>query len=284
MLDFLPVHLKKIIKKFDINNVYELRLRKNSPLSLCVKGNFIDLDYVVSENDVADVINNCCNYSVYSYVDCIRRGFVTSSCGERIGLGGQFVYDCGEISTVKNFSSVCIRIPHSIKNSADKILRLFENEEIKNILIISPPGMGKTTTLRNISYVISDKLNKNVVIVDEKNEICSGFSCDDYGKHTDVLSGVRKNEGVSYAVKNLRPDVIITDEISSFDDYFAIYDAIYSGVNVICSLHAYDFDDFLKKRISNLYLKNAVFDYYAVISEKVGNVKNIYSYKGEKID
>lgn len=58
MLDFLPIHLKKIIKKFDINNIYELRLRKNSPLSLCVKGNFIDLDYLVSENDVADVINN----------------------------------------------------------------------------------------------------------------------------------------------------------------------------------------------------------------------------------
>ncbi len=79
MLDFLPVHIKRIIKKFDINNVYELRLRKNRPLSLCVNGDFIDLDYIVSENDVDDVINNSCNYSVYSYVDSIRKGFVTSS-------------------------------------------------------------------------------------------------------------------------------------------------------------------------------------------------------------
>lgn len=283
MFDFFPTHIKKVLKKFKIEDIYEVRLRNGSPLSINLNGVFKDLDYVVTEDDLKDSVNNCCNYSVYSFVESIRNGYVTSKNGERIGLSGQFVYEKNEIVTIKNISSLCVRVPHSIKNSAKRIIDLFK-DGIKNVLIISAPGMGKTTILRNISNITSDKLNKNVVIVDEKDEICSGFTVKDYGKHTDVLSGVKKNEGINYSIKNLRPDIIITDEISSFNDYFAIYDAVYCGVKVICSLHAYDFDDFLKKRISKLYLKNSVFDYYVVISERVGNVKNIYSYKGEKID
>lgn len=283
MLDFFPTNIKKIINKFDLNLIYEIRLRKGCPLSINIGGVFKDLNYIVTEKDLNESVNSCCNYSVYSHQENIRCGFITSKNGERMGLSGHFVYENDEIITIKNFTSLCVRIPHSIKNSAEKIVNLF-NDSIKNLLIISAPGMGKTTMLRNISSIISDKLNKNVVIVDEKNELCSGFSVGDYGIHTDVLSEVRKKDGIYYSIKNLRPDVIITDEISSFDDYLAIYDAVYCGVKVICSLHAYDFDDFLKKRISKLYLKNTVFDYYVVISERVGNVKNIYSYKGEKID
>ncbi len=284
MLDFFPSHIKKLLKKFNVNSIYEVRLRKGSPLSINLNGVFNDLNYVVTEDDLNDSFNNCCNYSVYSFAESIRHGYVTSKNGERIGLGGQFVYEKNEILTIKNFSSLCVRIPHSIKNCAEDIASLFKDGRIKNVLIISPPGMGKTTILRNISDITSDKLNKNVVIVDEKNEICAGFDFRDYGIHTDVLSGVKKSDGINYSIKNLRPDIIITDEISNFDDYLAIYDAVYCGVKVICSVHAYDFEDFTKKRIAKLYLNNLVFDYYVVISDQIGKIKDVYSYKGEKID
>lgn len=283
MLDFLPETIKNIVLKAGIYNVYEIRIRKNCKLSLNVKGIFSDYKYVATEKDISQIINSVSQYSLYSFSENVKKGYITAKNGERIGFGGQFVYDKNEIVTIKNISSLCVRIPHAVLNSGEKILELFDNG-IKNVLILSPPGMGKTTILRNISCIISDKFNKNVVMIDEKMELSSYFSNKEYGSHTDVLSNVKKSEGIYFAIKNMRPDIIITDEISDFDDYLAIYDAVFCGVKVICSIHSETFADFVKKRIGKTYLKNGVFDYYVEIGESVGNVKNIYSHKGEKID
>lgn len=283
MLDFLPENIKNIVIKAGINNVYEIRVRKNCKLSLNVNGVFFDYKYVATEKDIAQIINSVSQFSLYSFSENVKNGYITAKNGERIGFGGQFVYDKNGIVTIKNISFLCIRIPHAVLKCGEKIIELFNNG-VKNVLILSPPGMGKTTMLRNISCIISDKFNKNVVIIDEKMELSSNFSNKEYGSHTDVLSNVKKSDGIFFAIKNMRPDVIITDEISDFDDYLAIYDAVFCGVKVICSIHSETFGDFAKKRIGNTYLKNGVFDYYVEIGESVGNVKNIYSHKGEKID
>lgn len=283
MLDFLPETIKNIVNKKGINNVYEIRIRKNCKISLNVNGTFTDCKYIARENDISQIINSVCQFSLYSFSENVKNGYITAKNGERIGFGGQFVYDKNGIVTIKNVSSLCVRIPHAVLNCGEKIIELFISG-VKNVLILSPPGMGKTTLLRNIACIISDKFNKNVVMIDEKTELSGYFSHKEYGSHTDVLSNVKKSDGIFFAIKNMRPDVIVTDEISDFDDYLAIYDAVFCGVKVICSIHSETFSDFAKKRIGKTYLKNEVFDYYVEIGKSVGKVKNIYSHKGEKID
>jgi len=167
----------------------EIRLRIHKPVTLLMEGRELFLDdtgcftdnwelaYRTDREELEMLLNHICHYSLYAYEDEIRQGFITVSGGHRVGLVGQVVMEKeGSIRTIKHISCVNIRIAHQLRGVADRVLPyLYERGELKSTLIISPPGCGKTTMLRDLIRQLSDGntygAGRNVGVVDERSEI-----------------------------------------------------------------------------------------------------------------
>jgi stage III sporulation protein AA len=160
---------------------------------------------------------------------------------------------------------------------------MISDRKIKNTLIISPPGCGKTTYLRDISRKLCELSDViNVLIIDERFEIASqygGARLLNVGKYVDVLSGCDKTYGFREGVRTLRPDVIITDELVSEDDVKACNNAIMSGITVVASAHAQDINDLKNKAIFKELFSSGCFDRYIVLSANngPGTVECVYN-------
>ena len=160
---------------------------------------------------------------------------------------------------------------------------LCDSNKVKNTLIISPPGAGKTTFLRDFAYQISKHINNlNILVVDERNEISGTTDIDEgivLGDSVDVYTNCTKSYAFSNGIRSMKPDVIITDEINLHQDLNAIQSAITSGVCVVASIHAKDINDLNLKSEFNDIIKNKMFQRFVVLSEKSGpgTVEGVYN-------
>ena len=212
--------------------------------------------------------------SFYAYNNQIKQGFITTDSGIRIGLCGRVVYEKDDISTIKDISSLNIRIAHAVKGCSDKILNLiFKNGQIKNTLIVSPPGAGKTTFVRDLALLLSnEKRINNILIVDERYEIAGNGNSKDLfdGDYVDIISGCQKHFAFHEAIKSMNPSVIIADEISNKEDYDEILEAARCGVSVIATAHAGGIDDLKRRNSLKKILDEKIFERIVVLSKRLG--------------
>jgi len=265
--------INAILGRLNYEKLYEVRLRSSRPVSLNYGGKFYFLTEcglsvdpekaMVCENTlVNEVVVRATDYSLYAVNDQLRAGFLTIRGGVRVGIAGEIVRDGDEVRTVKNFTSVNIRIPHEVKGAADKPYRLCCQNEIHNTLIVSPPGAGKTTVLRDLARQLGNRIPAlNVLLVDERNELAAGYlgaAQLDVGLHTDIIANSAKAYAFTAGIRALAPDIIITDELSGAGDTAAVEYAAASGVKIFASAHAADhleigvkpgFESLIKKRI-----------------------------------
>ncbi len=244
MLEFLPIPVREALKHINANLLYEIRLRANRSVKINYQGEYVYLGTsgIVKRQEqslktTVKEVENCVfaasGYSVYSVSEQMKECFLTTEEGVRLGLAGTLVRENGKTVALRDVTSVCIRIPHPIENCADMIFDLCQREKIHNCILLSAPGYGKTTILRELSRLISENYpEKNLLIVDERGEI-SSF---DAGDGCDILKFAHKKEAFSFGLRALRPDVIITDELQE-EDYPAIKKAIDAGLKVVASAH-----------------------------------------------
>lgn len=260
MLDFLPENLKNIICG-QFHTLYEVRIRVDKPIEIVgKKGNGIEkiqINYQVSKNDLCNIILKLSNFSIFSIEESLKNGYVTSSNGERVGVCGDVVIKNGEVITIKNFTSVCIRFPNDIKGCSNEYYNNLNRA--KNCLVVSPPFHGKTTFIRDLARAYSDKFNLNVLYLDERDELSAGGKFY-LGKHVDVLRYTNKDFGFKNGVRAYNPDVIVCDEIMSLSDCKGVRFALNSGVKVIASAHADTLKNLLKKQEIYEILKDNLFE------------------------
>lgn len=292
--NILPTEIAMAISKLDFKGLQELRLRADKPVTICYFNKYYFLNkngqcsnlkqaFITSSDDLEDIVFRASNFSLYAVNEEIQKGFITLNNGIRIGLVGQVVMENKKVITLKNFSALNFRFPHEIKGASDKIIdKLIENNEFLNTLVLSSPGVGKTTLIRDIIRQISGiKLVKNVLIVDERNEI-SGFNngknCLDIGIFSDVLVGGEKSYAFSNGIRSMSPDIIVTDEIGTKQDYDCLNYASTCGVNVLATIHAKNINQLLKKVDFMPLLSNQIFKRYVVLSNKKGKgtIENLY--------
>ena len=277
MLEFLPEQFYRAIQKININDLYEIRMRANCPTKVRVLGDYRYLTayglssketegLVASYSDIEETVLAAGKYSVYSVEEQLKQGFLTAESGERLGIAGRFIYTNGQPAAVRDYSSLCIRVPHSVVGCSDAIYEQCLQEEMVNLLLVSPPGQGKTTILRDLSRNISDRMDKNVLVCDERGEIAAS----EVGKSTDIYSFIHKNDGMEMGVRVMRPDVIITDEVS-VKEVPAIYRAIHSGVKIIASFHAKETSE-IPTELREIFRKIVILD-----SQTIGKIKEIIS-------
>ena len=282
MLEFLPQNVKNGLRRLNVERVYEIRLRADKPTTVNYAGQYRYLgEYGLTErvenavrcdmDEIANCVFRAGQYSVYSVEDQIRRGYITALQGERIGLAGEYVLEKGQPLALRNFSSLCIRVPHEIIGCGMEIYGRCMRDQVRNVLIVSPPGLGKTTILRDLSRILSEKTKSNVLICDERGEISAGNT----GETCDVLKFVDKSTAFEAGIRAMRPDIMITDELSS-TDCAAIEKAIAAGIKVVASAH------FSKmSHIKSPFL--GLFERYVVLDEReIGKIKGVYDEEGRE--
>ena len=263
ILKCLPTQLAKLILEHNIQKLEEIRIRANKPVILKLGQVEIVLSYTITTNEIIGILQNICNNSIYTYQNQICNGFITLPGGNRVGIAGNVVIKDGQVSNISYIYSLNFRISHQINGASDNILKYVldtENNTIFNTLIVSPPGAGKTTMIRDLAKRISNGINEinfrglDVSIIDERGEIAAmtkGITFNDVGIRTDVLDNVPKSIGIRMAVRSMAPKVIIADEIGNKDDVNIINYAICSGVKCIFTAHGSDMEDLLKNNEIN---------------------------------
>jgi stage III sporulation protein AA len=88
----------------------------------------------------------------------------------------------------------------------------------------------------------------------------------------DVFCGYKKADGIDCATRTLNPDVIFIDEIGGLEDAQSILSAQNSGVPLIATTHAGDFEQLKRKPNINLLMQNDVFLYFAGITLDKNNI------------
>ena len=280
----LPDKIVQALTHLPVAHIYEIRLRANAPVVVCVDGRNFPLKTVdVTCEDLANIIHKAAEYAIYAVLDQMVKGFITIRGGVRIGIAGELVMQHGQVTAVKNISSLCIRVPHAVKNCASALLPyLFNDDRPRSTLIIAPPGAGKTTMLRDLAWQIGERYpHLNTLILDERGELAACYQGEnqlDVGTNSDVITGGTKAFGFENGLRSLRPDVVITDEIATADDAAMLQRAVRSGVVVMASVHAADLGEVRAKPDLGVLLEQGVFERYVVLrtGEHVGEVVGVF--------
>lgn len=281
-LKLFPQKIINLIEKYVCDkSIQEIRVRVCRPLIFTTNNGEIVSDLVISKEDINFILQRISNYSLYAYEEEIKQGFITIKGGHRVGIAGECVMDGGQIKTIKNISSLNIRICREVIGCSNKLMKyISESGRVYNTLIISPPKCGKTTLLRDISRNLSKEKIK-ISIVDERSEIAAcfqGIPQMNIGIRSDVLDNCLKSEGMILAIRSLSPDVIICDEIGTKKDVEALIKAFNSGVNLITTIHGYSIEDISRREVFHDLFVDAILQRIIVLSNRngVGTVEGIY--------
>ncbi len=275
------------------SDTYEIRLRAGKPILLFGKYGYLFLKkngetasvaddgcYIGNPEIISETFNRLCCYSVYSHIESIVNGYITFQGGHRAGITGTAVVNhTGVITSVRDISSVNIRIARQIKGAADRIIENI-GKETDSVIIAGPPSSGKTTVLRDYVRQLSDRMNK-ICLIDERQEIAcmSGIVCQhDVGINTDVLNNYPKDKGIMIALKTMSPDIIALDEIGDKDEIKGIIKGVNSGVHFIATVHASDYNDLLKRTQVKDILDTGAFSKIVLLKNSLtpGEIEGIY--------
>ncbi len=216
------------------------------------------LQHTITQQDLHDTLNQLIQYSYYAYEADLARGFVTIEGGHRVGICGRAVIKEGQPALLQEISSLNIRFAREVRGCSRKLLpEILENGRPVNTLIISPPGCGKTTLLRDLARELSE-CRFQVGICDERSEIAGMFHgrpSFDLGPRCDVLDGCDKAWGISMLLRSMAPQVIFTDEIGKPEDISAVMQCLASGVALITSIHGWDREDVCRSAVGKLVEK-----------------------------
>lgn len=297
----LGFKVRKVFEKINenkFNTITEIHLRADKPIIIKLKENefFIDSQgnfllqsknaFFATSSDIRNTVEVLSNYSPYAFKEEMKNGFITIEGGHRVGIVGKTIINKNNIEMIKDISSINIRISHQIKGCSDCLIPYISLDgNILNTIIISQPGFGKTTLLRDIIRQVSNGKKpyfsgKNVGVADERGEIGGTFLGkikNDVGIRTDILDCCPKALGMIMLLRSMSPQVIAVDEIGKNEDFEALYDILSAGVSVLCTIHGKDIYDIEKKHNMKEILEKKIFKRFIVLSDKnIGQAINIY--------
>ena len=282
----------------DYDKIYEIRLRVGRPLFYTYDGGegFLtdhDGKYVVTREDLKETMEYISGYSLYSYEDEMRQGFLTVQGGHRVGVTGKVILDGNEIQGMKYISCINVRLAHEVVGCADQVMPYIRKKDwVAHTLIVSPPRGGKTTLLRDIIRQLSNGEEKKkmpgvtVGVVDERSELAGsyqGVPQNDLGMRTDVLDCCPKSEGMQMLVRSMSPDVVAVDELGCEEDFKAVDSVIHCGCKLIATAHGSCLEDVLDQPFFYKLMGEKVFERYIILdkNDQAGCLKAVLDENGK---
>ena len=257
VINVLPLKIREVIERefasvkreknlCDIQ-VEEIRIRAGKQVLLITGKEEIRLGVTVNEMMIREAMEYISGYSLYAYEEQLKEGFITIRGGHRVGIAGKVVMEQGRVKTIKNISSINIRISHQIIGCSDEIMKYLSG----NILIVSPPRMGKTTLLRDILRNLANMEKQSVAIVDERSEIAAcynGVPQNDIGERCDVLDCCPKDTGMLILLRTMSPTYIAVDELASSDDVESVLKITGAGAYIAATIHGGSIGEVMKRK------------------------------------
>ena len=283
VIRLFPERIRKILQQayWNPQGLQEIRLRAGKPLILWQDGQeyFVaeqgfltrhrEQACIVSQEDIRRTMETVGTYSLYAYEEELKQGFLTIQGGHRVGVAGKAIMEEQKVKGLSQISCINIRFAHQITGCADMVIPyVTEDGKLCHTLIISPPGCGKTTLLRDLVRQISDGWEtfpgNTVGVVDERSEIGGSYQ------------GIPQND--------VAPQVIAVDEIGNYEDIRAIEMTLNSGCKLLATVHGSSIDEIRKKPLLERLIKEHVFERYIILQKetagKIGKVREIYDERG----
>lgn len=273
-LDFLPPEARNAAERMG-DRLCEIRLRRNRPIQLVdISGACASLASP-SQELFSDMAARLMGYSMYARENELTEGFITLRDGSRAGISGAFTGRNRSIGDISDISSVCIRIARATPGCADGVMEGVRGA--MGLIIVSRPGVGKTTLLRDIVRRLSEE-GLNISLMDERGELAAcreGVPMLDVGPCTDVYSLRPKAEAMHLAVRAMAPDVIAVDEIGDGADAAAVREAARCGIRVIATAHGSGLScGELRKDVARL-ISDGIFDTGILMGKGRGEIAQI---------
>jgi len=285
LLSYLPELLAEKLNMFPAeiwNEAEEIRLRIGQPVIIRCGIRERQADLIMDFKMLQDTLHHLIQYSYYAYEEDLAKGFITIEGGHRIGICGRMVIKHGQPAVLREISSMNIRFAKGIRGCGRRILpEIMEDGKPVNTLIISPPGCGKTTLLRDLARELSEN-RFHVAVCDERSEIggmYQGKPSFDLGPRCDILDGCDKTWGIPMLIRSMGPQIIITDEIGKPEDIPAVMQCLVSGVTLLTSIHGTCLEDVLRSPAGEL-IKKGVFRRLVYLSAEkgAGTVREVAAY------
>lgn len=266
----LPSRLRRIameLPETDKKRAEEFRLRAGHCLSVLLPEGERSLEAIVTTEELETLCDIAAEFSRYASIETLRQGFLPVRGGFRVGLCGSAVVKDGEVTNLKQISSAVIRISREQKGIAQAVApRLFRDGRFVSTLLLSPPGGGKTTLLRDLVRQLSQGEGvppQRITLIDEREEIAvmyRGQPQMDVGPRTDVLSGCPKALAIPMALRAMNPQIIAVDEITVREDIAAMAAAAHCGVRFLATIHADGRQELGRRPLFSQLLKAKVFE------------------------
>ena len=217
----------------------QVGLRANRPVQLSWPNGEALAGEALDAGRLRGIVSALMDYSFYAREAELSQGFFTMNDGCRVGFCGRFARD-GDAWRLTDVGSVCVRVARPVPGCADAIMDSIDAPDgLRSTLILSRPGMGKTTLLRDIARQLSEA-GYRVGVSDERHELAacaSGIPTLDVGSRTDVMDGCPRTLAIPALIRSTAPEVIVADEIGGEGDARALADAARCGVAVVASAH-----------------------------------------------
>ncbi|MBQ8145353.1 MAG: AAA family ATPase [Clostridia bacterium] len=264
VLDKLPTDLKQKLEKYllekGFSTVNEIRIRAGSYICLFIDSKAYVTDIWVSNDLINETLICLCDGSVYAHLNTIRKGYISIGKGVRAGICGKAVLENELISGISSITSINIRIPQKISFAAEYLHELLKAHDYNiSVLLYSPPGVGKTTILRDlVCRLSSTESSIRHAVIDTREEITTFL---ENTLTSDIYLSYPKGLGIELATKSMTPKIIICDEITSLEEANAIMNSVLCGVSLIATTHASSYEELKSKEILQSLFNCDAFDY-----------------------
>ncbi len=234
--------------------------------------------YRVTQDDLQKSFRKICGYSVHSYQNEIKNGFLTID-GNRIGFCGTAAVEEGAVTALRRIYSINLRIARQVNGVADRLAERFRQGDPHGMLIVGAPSTGKTTLLKDlVRQLANGSVGRyyRVSVIDERGEIGGdreSANCPDLGCSVDVFSGYPKGKGMEIALRTMSPDILVCDEIGNQEDLRAMEAAVHSGVAVLATIHAADRSDLIAKPCFSKLLQTGAFTDFVFLDRRIKKCK-----------
>lgn len=304
ILPVLPANIRELVTALPVQvkeQVEEIRIRQGRPLAVGIASTdtFIRGNggvtgraaeaYQVTPADMERVIALLSGSSLYALDEELRNGFITLPGGHRVGITGKAVLDGGKVRTLKHLTGCNIRVSREIPGAGDCVLPHIidpNRRSIYHTLLMSPPGCGKTTILRDLVRQLSNGIpamrftGLNVGVVDERSEIAGcykGVPQKDVGVRTDVLDGCPKAQGMMMLLRSMAPAVIAADEIGRREDVDALEEVLNAGVKILITAHGVSPADLAERPVMTRLMNAKMIERFVILgrSRGVGTIEDI---------